>query len=94
MASFNDLPQDVLWLIFRKVIVCTISTIDLLILYEEDGYYKANSFNSDFHGYVLQTIHLALINKKSLKLIRSKCVKRKYIKNWWFIKGALTQKYK
>jgi hypothetical protein len=82
MASFNDLPQDVLWLIFRKTIVCTLISEDSLFIHEENVYYIENPFVP--HEYVVCTTNLSLINKKSLNLIRTKCFKEG--KGWWFIK--------
>lgn len=92
MASFNDLPQDVLWLIFRETIsIRLINNGSRCKYFEEENFFLANPFGLNCAN---QVESLALINKKSLKLIRSKCFKTKNRKRWWFIKGALTQKYK
>jgi hypothetical protein len=92
MASFEDLPHDVLWLIFQKTIKHVLSK------YDNDNYFAAfedgtsvyNTFQPNWH-YVQQTKWLALI-KQSLRLIKKKC-KRTDKTHWVFIKGALTQKY-
>lgn len=90
MASFNDLPRDVLWLIFREVIIGKIIYESLQIYESDRGCGVGNPFV--FYGYIERTRNLSLINKQSLKLVKSKCFKKGV--RWWFIKGALTQKYK
>ena len=94
MASFEDLPQDVLWLIFQNVIKSTLMRClddDRHLAAFEEGTIISNMF-INIAGYVKQTEACALINKQSLRLIKKKCI-RKDKKHWFFIKGALTNKY-
>lgn len=88
MASFNDLPDDVLWLIFRNVVIGIIYKYDSKLEYYE---IPSNWINSFTWPSAEQMRVLALINKKSLLLIRKKCFKKHY--GWLCIKGALTYNY-
>jgi hypothetical protein len=92
MASFEDLPHDVLWLIFQETIKSSISNSGFSYF---SGFEEGASVYNDFYHtypYVRQTETCALINKQSLRLIKKKC-KRKDKEKWVFIKGALTNKY-
>jgi len=93
MASFNDLPDDVLWLIFQPL------CIDYLINHNYSSFsglkhYETysiipNNFNWDLS---IKMKDFATINKKCLFLFKKKCVK--FINGWLFTKGALTSNYK
>jgi hypothetical protein len=90
MGSFNDLPKDVIWLIFKEV------TIDFLAqhykaifsLYDHfllpDGHISTRMW---WLGTKMQT--LSLISRASLTTIRSKC-HRKYSDLWSLKPGAWT----
>ena len=92
MASFEDLPHDVLWLIFQETIKSSIisSGFHYFSVFEKN----INIYNRfcHTHEYVKQTKTCALINKQSLRLIKKKC-KRKDEDHWLFVKGALTTRY-
>lgn len=93
MASFEDLPQDVLWLIFQDVIRSALMRSHFYYFTAfEEGTTVFNKFKNDMLQYTQQTKACALINKQSLRLIKKKCI-RKDKKHWVFIKGALTNKY-
>lgn len=85
-ASFTDLPKDVIWKIFQFVIRD----------YTHGHIYKYNpcviEVGSKFpNHFALNNVYglrnLALINRITLKLVRSKTVR--YKDGWLFIKGAL-----
>ena len=90
MGSFNDLPKDVIWLIFKEV------TIDFLAqhykaifsLYDHfllpDGHISTRMW---WLGTKMQT--LSLISRAYLTTIRSKC-HRKYSDLWSLKPGAWT----
>ncbi len=81
--SFKDLPNDVVWLIFRL-------RLQSIIGYDFHFYESGYDIETSWRGYVRDlTCDLALISKESLRLVRSKCYR--YNTGWLFIKGALTQ---
>lgn len=89
MASFNDLPDDVLWLIFQPLCIEEV--------YRTYGaHYGLKVFEIPFHipNHFSRTNFesLATINKKCLNLFKKKC--KKYGYGWLFIKGALSHNYK
>lgn len=87
MGRFNDLPSDVKWLIFRTYIMSGLRNCVFLesflsrlteilrttsIHHWEEGSMIPNSLNNLAWSFVL-TSSLAMIDKSSLKIIRSKC---------------------
>jgi hypothetical protein len=88
-VSFSDLPKDVIWMIFQFVIKDHFIDIrgksfDVTVYELGGGYVLPNYFGTSIS---CETVSLALINKTTLKLIRSKTFK---VKNgWFFVKGSL-----
>lgn len=83
MGRFEDLPKDVKWLIFIKVIVKAMGVSRGAEHYWEDGCNFPNVF-----AFNNTPCKLAQLNKSTLKLVRSKCIL--YRSGWCFKKGALT----
>ncbi len=82
MVSFVDLPKDVIWLIFQRIIKKeALGGLDLF----ECGCRVETELTWPIS---ILTCDLALISKESLRLVRSKCYR--YREGWLFIKGALT----
>ena len=82
MASFDDLPKDVVWLIFR---ICVGKRILSDYYIFEKGCDEATDFGGA-SGHQMRD--LSLISKRYLKIVQSKCFK--FERGWLFIKGALT----
>lgn len=90
MGVFNDLPKDIVWLIFRDVVEWEFlkymdkPSIDWLKY--EDGYPFSNILGS-----VLATKvkNLAVLNHHSFHVVRRKCFKYKN-GGWFFIRGAMS----
>lgn len=82
MGRFNDLPKDVKWLVFREAIL---GKINSPVWVWEHPYYYANSFSTHCSFLMSQ---LSVLDKSTLKLIRTKCFK--YRNGWIFCEGALT----
>ena len=85
-VSFSDLPKDVIWMIFQ------FGLKDYFLLRNVSLYELGSKYPSHFYHYTgsLDSIicNLSLINRTTLRLVKSKTVK--YGKNdWFFIKGSL-----
>lgn len=94
MGSFNELPSDVRWLIFRKVILHELRIVwDFSLRLFECGCSTPTSFNSNngsANGVITNvTSKLAILSKSSLSLIKRKTI-RFNKKSWLFVKGAIT----
>lgn len=95
MGSFQDLPNDIKWLIMRLVIIGDRDYKEIFMW--ERGY---NAFPShkywDCNHVVCNTRTMSLINKTTLRIVQSKC-KHVYDdysgKGWVFKAGALTEDY-
>jgi len=93
MGRFNDLPKDVVWLIFRRVIVNHFSehyayhNLGWPQMWEE-GPFCVNLFNDGLLSIAYLMMSLSLLSNGCLKLVRSKCFKFKG--GWFFIKGAIS----
>ena len=85
MGCFNDLPNDVKWLVFREIALSHIRVWGMRLTAWEEGCLVANSLTSHV-GF--QMMHLSLIEKRTWKLVRSKCFK--FSLGWLFIRGAIT----
>jgi hypothetical protein len=89
MTTFNDLPDDVLWLIFQPLCIEEMSE-------NYGSHYGLKVFEIPFpipnHFNRTNFNSLATINKKCLNLFKKKCKKCMY--GWLFIKGAITHNYK
>jgi hypothetical protein len=86
MASFNDLPDDVLWLIFQPLCVNIIKETSIMNV-EDFEHWKMF-----FHIECCERFReFALINKKCKFLFRKKCFK--FAGGWLFRNGALTYDY-
>lgn len=95
MASFEDLPQDVLWLIFQNVIKIAIKPVYPNVCWFEEPHPILNPLSNNpyfMDDYLKETVKLSLINKNCFRLVKKKCV-RKNKNEWMFIRGALTNKY-
>ena len=86
MGCFNDLPQDVIWLIFQRVIWSSNASYKFE-KFELDGWSYCNDWGTRMAN---TSVSLALINHRTLKAIRSKTIRLQENRGWWFIKGALT----
>lgn len=84
MGCFNNLPNDVIWLILRYKIAM-IEFIAPLKAYEEPFQWK-NTFSCNL---CKTTCDLALLSKRCLKIIKSKTVSFGDV-GWLFKKGTLT----
>ena len=84
MGRFNDLPKDVLWLIFRQVL----SFMNKRVPFEryEVGYHTPNWFQMMM---VRDVANFACINRQTLKVMRSKTIRCAKPHDWFFIKGSL-----
>ena len=86
--SLNDLPKDVMWLIFRRV-----------ILAEAADYGKTVGFNYDFaFGFPFEDMPgcagdvmrvLSVISRKALALVKTKCY-RNQNDLFHFVTGSIT----
>ena len=87
MGCFNDLPKDVVWLIFRDVIVYSMRHPERW----EEPYAYINPFVNDglsYLGHPCWVIcNLASLSLRSLALVRSKCYRVK--SGWFFKRGAI-----
>ena len=92
MGCFNDLPIDVKWLVFREM-------IKTILQHDYDEYEMKRwefgfSFSNPFEptrGSVCNCLSdLAAIDRKTLKLVKSKCFRTNRWRGWWFVAGALT----
>jgi hypothetical protein len=86
MGCFNDLPKDVLWLIFRHRICIIGLRLRFHPAFYEEPYEWKNSFSKILSE---TTCDLALLSKRCLKIIKSKTVSFGDA-GWLFKKGALT----
>ncbi len=88
VATFSDIPKDVIWLIFRFVIA---NIVHPTCEYQYEKGYTLNGKvmeNVFFAVFTIPMCNLALISKSCLKLVRSKCFK--FQQGWFFINGAIT----
>lgn len=85
MGCFNDLPKDVIWLIFRAELLnyCSLSPISAY----QEPFPWTNTFSSDL---AQVTCNLALLSKRCLNVIKTKTVRPFRMAGWLFKKGALT----
>jgi hypothetical protein len=96
MGHFNSLPKDVLWLVLRQTFLSERDDLTrangrykfLWSLYELENF--DFSFSDTFYERTL--CKLALINRVTLKVVRSK-VKRQSRNKWQFVKGSLNIKH-
>jgi len=93
MGRFNDLPKDVVWLIFRRVIVehfCEHYVYPNMAWHEmwEEGQHLVNRWNDCTLSIAELMSRLSLLNRDCLKLVRLKCFK--FESGWFFIKGAIS----
>lgn len=86
MGRFNDLPKDVIWLIYRELLR-SFYTESARSELELDGCGYPNWWNMRISHCL---ITLALISHQTLNVVRSKTVRDLSDEGWWFIKGALT----
>lgn len=93
MGKFNDLPQDVKWLILRRVL--TMSMGRHAYMWEEGYNTLPKNVADNTWNTGTETRKLALINKACLKVVKSKCflVPDSDELKWLFVKGALTGNY-
>ena len=88
MGRFNDLPKDVVWLIFRINVIHSIQMHKRC----EDGVSCPNPFFSATTLFNVRPANMmsvfARLNKRTLSIVRSKCFKFKG--GWFFIKGAIS----
>lgn len=84
MGCFNDLPKDVVWLIFKQA---TLMLLDNEAEIFEEGYPQVTSFVESLHMKCF-----ACVSKNCLKLVKSKCFKATIsgYSGWLFRRGALT----
>jgi hypothetical protein len=89
MGTFNQLPNDVKWLIFRLIAMDAIKTRGYPPHFFSEGHEHANLFNLTYITEPM--IDLALVSKSCLKVIRSKCYKcfDGRLDGWLFRRGAL-----
>jgi hypothetical protein len=80
MGSFKDLPKDVMWLIFR-IVIPQYNGFEQTY-FEEHPCFCFGVFTS------LKICDLALMSRKSLQVIRSKCYRLD--RGYLFIKGSFT----
>ena len=93
-VGFSSLPKDVLWLIFTEVIRTNNFGNDFRIRREWNWMVRhfsaphsaANIFKGPLSKVLL---YLGLINKTTLSLMKSKCIKQGA--GWLFKKGALLE---
>lgn len=96
MGTFNDLPNDIKWLILRRVIIEGEFMIRHAYLWEQGFNSLPMNFADDTSNTGAETKKLALINKACLKVVKSKCYfvfNRNGRRGWMFVKGALTGNY-
>lgn len=88
MGSFNDLPKDVVWIIFRRVFLKIARFPECCEMMDPTTVFQYNliMFHSDLGTAAWK---LAGISRTSLRLMRSKCVKQNKF-YWIFRLGALT----
>ena len=87
MGSFNDLPKDVVWIIFR-IVFLKITRYPEHCEHDPTSVFQYNliRFQSDLS---IAAWKLAGVNRTSLRLMRSKCFKWNP-SYWLFHPGALT----
>ena len=93
--GFNDLPKDVVWLIFKNIIVQHMKETyclhySLEQIFHEDACFSLENEKNELK---LTMDTLALIAKRYLMLIQSKVVKRKrfFSPSWGFRPGVITK---
>lgn len=85
MGQFENLPKDVLWMIFKQVILDRHSTEFVFCL--EETYIYPIRFDSNLTIFISS---LAFLNKAFYNAIKCKIHVTKH--GWWFIRGALLDK--
>lgn len=107
MGRFNQLPHDVMWLIYRYVLKEALRPVwSMSFAHFEVGYFELtmlthNGPNSPNHVLNTSIAALACISKSSLALIKKKTIRKTktYATSiwkekrvgWLFVKGALSQ---
>jgi len=86
MGCFNDLPKDVVWLIFRINVMHFIQR-NRIESWEEGVYCPNPFFSANVKPAQMMSV-FAQLNKRTLSIVRSKCFKFKG--GWFFIKGAIS----
>ena len=90
MRGFSDLPKDVMWIIFLKSfkmdVLSRYSRWDYFIRFNSISCGISNIFNGP-SGCAL--MRYALLNRKSLEVVKSKCVKLQG--GWLFKRGVLSE---
>jgi hypothetical protein len=87
MGSFNDLPKDVVWLIFRWTIIKQSGAMSLKIF--EEGMTRLCFSPSDAPSLTsCQICKLACVSRSCLKVVHSKCYRVSY--GFLFKKGSFT----
>ena len=86
MGCFNDLPNDVIWLILRIYLKKRLGLSDKSLLMYEVPWPIESMFSEEYIGPL--TCKLALTSKRFLKVVKSKTVY--FRRGWLFKKGALT----
>ena len=90
MGCFKDLPKDVKWLIYRAVVLIEWGSKRSFNPFAwEEKRDLINRFSDACIEHPSMVMRkLAMLNRASLKLIRSKCFRCR--DGWFFINGALT----
>lgn len=105
MGRFNQLPHDVMWLIYRYVLKEALRPVwSMSFVHFEVGSFELtmlthNGPNSPNDVLNSSIAALACISKSSLALIKKKTIRKTHITNiwkekrvgWLFVKGALSQ---
>ena len=105
MGHFNELPSDVVWLVYRRVLQATLRNVWSMSFHHfEVGAINFTSFHHNAKGSPNDMLNstvatLASLSKSSLVLIKKKTCSevckifddpRFKVKGWLFVKGALT----
>lgn len=88
MGSFNDLPKDVVWMIFKRVINMYLKQHYRGVLVDDSFIF---SFSTHDYGWLMKTQMqtLSLTSRPALTIIRTKCKKFADNRSWHFKTGAL-----